>query len=535
MLGNASSSLAAAPAIPFTVTMSEAVNISGTPRIVLDVGGNTRYATYSAGTGTSSLTFTYTATIGDLDLDGLSIASATLDLNGGSVTDLNGNPETNLSFVAPANMSSVKVGYPSLSLDFVADADGRYTLNGTAYNDLTSFLSAAGGTFSRPSIATYFDSTGTLQTAASNTPRFDYDPTTHAAKGILIEESRTNYVKNSQFSGIPVGTSSSTGSWQLSYGSPPGSSISVTGTGTQNGIPYIDIRYLLPTNTTGGTQWPSFGMLFSDAATVSAGATTIFSSWFGITSYSSTGGTCTIGYSNRSYTSGGAYVSEATTSFTSTASYAYRISPVMTHGATAGKAYFAAYVAIPNGASCDITVRLGGPQFELGSFPTSLIPTTSATVTRAADSFHVSTGSWTSVSGGTIYARADYGGLAWPPDVGGVFALNDNTTSNRVDLRAGQMSYFIDGGGSGSTNFPGSFSFAGGLPKKFAITYSASVLATSFEGAAATNATPVLPSGLSRLWVGNIDSGVYWLNGHVAAIKYYPNTVSNTQLQLLTQ
>lgn len=192
MLGNASSSLAAAPAIPFTVTMSEAVNISGTPRIVLDVGGNTRYATYSAGTGTSSLTFTYTATIGDLDLDGIGIASTTLDLNGGSVTDLNGNPETNLSFVAPANMSSVKVGYPSLSLDFVADADGRYTLNGTAYNDLTSFLSAAGGTFSRPSIATYFDSTGTLQTAASNTPRFDYDPTTHAAKGILIEESRTN-------------------------------------------------------------------------------------------------------------------------------------------------------------------------------------------------------------------------------------------------------------------------------------------------------------------------------------------------------
>jgi len=82
-------------------------------------------------------------------------------------------------------------------MDFIYDADGRYTLNGTAYNDLTSFLGASGGTFSRASIGTYFDSSGVLQTTPSGTPRFDHDPVTHAPKGILIEETRTNLIKRS--------------------------------------------------------------------------------------------------------------------------------------------------------------------------------------------------------------------------------------------------------------------------------------------------------------------------------------------------
>ena len=47
-------------------------------------------------------------------------------------------------------------------------------------------------TFTRASTATYFDETGVLQSAAINTPRFDYDPATLAARGFLIEEQRQN-------------------------------------------------------------------------------------------------------------------------------------------------------------------------------------------------------------------------------------------------------------------------------------------------------------------------------------------------------
>ena len=52
-------------------------------------------------------------------------------------------------------------------------------------------------TFTRASPATYTDNTGTIQTAAVNAPRWDYDPVTHALRGVLIEEARTNLLLNS--------------------------------------------------------------------------------------------------------------------------------------------------------------------------------------------------------------------------------------------------------------------------------------------------------------------------------------------------
>ena len=56
-------------------------------------------------------------------------------------------------------------------------------------------------TFTRSTTGTYFDANGVMQTAASNTPRFDHDPVTGVAKGLLVEEQRTNLVKYSNGSG----------------------------------------------------------------------------------------------------------------------------------------------------------------------------------------------------------------------------------------------------------------------------------------------------------------------------------------------
>ncbi len=83
--------MSAAPAwaagqIPFTINLSEAVTVTGTPRIRMDVGGATRYATYTSGSGTSALTFTYQMVSGDVDADGVQLFSP-MEFNGGTITD----------------------------------------------------------------------------------------------------------------------------------------------------------------------------------------------------------------------------------------------------------------------------------------------------------------------------------------------------------------------------------------------------------------------------------------------------------------
>ena len=98
---------AAGANLDFTLTASEPVTVTGSPRIAIDVGGTTRYATYASGSGTAALTFSYAVQSGDFDANGITIASP-LDLNGGTLTDLVGNPSSAFSFTVP-DTSALKV------------------------------------------------------------------------------------------------------------------------------------------------------------------------------------------------------------------------------------------------------------------------------------------------------------------------------------------------------------------------------------------------------------------------------------------
>ena len=101
------STSALAATLNFTLTLSEPVTVTGTPRIAVDVGGVTRYADYTAGSGTSSLTFSYAVQARDFDANGIALVSP-LDLNGGNFADGTGNVATNLSFTAP-DTSGIKI------------------------------------------------------------------------------------------------------------------------------------------------------------------------------------------------------------------------------------------------------------------------------------------------------------------------------------------------------------------------------------------------------------------------------------------
>lgn len=108
--------------IEVTVTFTEAVDVTGTPQITLDVGGATKEADYASGTGTTELVFAYTILAGDTDADGVSIDANSLALNGGTIKDGAGNNAT-LTHSAVTDDSGHKVDTTAPSLSSPTDAE----------------------------------------------------------------------------------------------------------------------------------------------------------------------------------------------------------------------------------------------------------------------------------------------------------------------------------------------------------------------------------------------------------------------------
>ncbi|MBF0240329.1 MAG: Ig-like domain-containing protein, partial [SAR324 cluster bacterium] len=75
-------------AITINVVFEDVVTVStsgGTPRLLLETGSTDRYATYSSGSGTTTLNFTYTVQAGDNSSDLQYASTSALELNGSSM------------------------------------------------------------------------------------------------------------------------------------------------------------------------------------------------------------------------------------------------------------------------------------------------------------------------------------------------------------------------------------------------------------------------------------------------------------------
>ncbi|WP_413294810.1 hypothetical protein ACLSU7_06825 [Bdellovibrio sp. HCB185ZH] len=97
------------------VTFNEPVSVTGTPRILMETGGTTRYATLWSGQGTSTLTFRYTVATGDNSADLDYAAAAVISLNGGALKDTLGNNAT-LTLPAAGSANSL-AGQKSISVN----------------------------------------------------------------------------------------------------------------------------------------------------------------------------------------------------------------------------------------------------------------------------------------------------------------------------------------------------------------------------------------------------------------------------------
>ena len=487
--------------IPFTINLSEVVIVTGTPRIAVDVGGNQRFANYTSGTGTNALTFTLSPAIGDIDLDGVTLSSP-IDLNGGTIKDAIGNDAT-LTFIPP-NTAGIKINYPSLGMDFTNGTSGRYTVNGTAYNDFSSFLAATGGTFSRSSIGTYFDSTGALQTASANTPRFDYDPVTHQPKGIMIEESRTNLLTYSNMS--------ATTGWA-------GSNTSLLTVNNPGSLPAGASACLRDEVNTG----QAFGFVHQ-ILTLSLNTTYTFSAWVYIPSTVPAGkAALTAWYNNAGWlTISSNFITERdqwvrkTHTFTTNATYPTTIIGAGLSNASPG---LQSYVCLA--------------QLEQGAFATSYIPTTTAAVTRARDILSLPIASWFNPAQMTM--NAEYRSGATNGYSTRIASLNEVTHQNTFQLAnsgAGSLLSQKVIGGSILNNF--GQPYVSNTDYKIAGAISSTTNSIATNGTLFSNPNFNIPSGMNRLEIGHENSGSL-LNGTIKKLKYYPSAITDPQLQLMTQ
>lgn len=409
-------------------------------------------------------------------------------------------------------------GRPSLNLDFLNSStlDPRIT-------------------FTRASNATRFNSSGVLTTAAANDPRFDYDPVTLAPLGLLLEEQRTNSIRNSTMVGAAAGTPGTLPTnWTISS---PGVTSSVVGSGSVNGLPYVDVRFAGTTNSTSGT------VVFDTSSAIAAtqNQTWSISGWVALVGGSTSNVTSMRFIIDERSAANSYLLSNTQPSFqASVASTPTRFSYTATLS-NASTAYIQPFFRFtcPTASAIDFTVRLAAPQIEQGAFATSFIPTSTVAVQRSADVASMSGtnfSSWYNASAGTFLVEGSTASFANSP----IFLMpHDGSSTNYINapiLTTSGLARFAGViGGVAMTNVNTSNSATVNTNLKAAAAFQASDQAICLNaGTVATGTNASLPA-VNTLQLGNWRSGAgNSINGYLRRISYFPRRLSNSELQALT-
>jgi hypothetical protein len=368
-------------------------------------------------------------------------------------------------------------------------------------------------TFTRASTATYFNSAGVLTSAAINVPRFDYNPSTLTARGLLIEESRANLLLQS-------------------------ADLYETGTGAVNWIYSIGA-------VAANTQIAPDGTLSADTLTTTGGgaqsiyqsATVSASTSYTFSVYVRLGTMLVSDYKIAVYNNStpGFIASDIVPLQTPTTSGWTRITYTFTTpvGCTSVRVY-----PFRNGiglSSC--TVFLWGAQLEAGAFPTSYIPTTTTALTRSADVAQVNTLSpWYNASEGTIYSEGSVASFAATP---AITSFSDGTdTGNLIQTNTSSLGVVrlrvTIGGVAQVNNISSGVTATANTTFKSASTYKASDFAISVNAAAAaTQASGSVPTP-TQLRFMQTGSGGSIFTGYLRRITYYPRRLSNAELVSIT-
>lgn len=366
--------------------------------------------------------------------------------------------------------------------------------------------------------STYYPTT----TAAYYGPRLVYDPVTLASLGILVEEARTNLCLQSQTLGTTWSPSNTT----------VGSDVTASPDGTSNAD---KLQEDAATSTHGLQQFLAYSN--ATAYTLSGYFKAAERSWCWLF-FPSAAFTATSGYYFNLATGvvGAAIGSGVTAAIQSVGNGWYRCSITKTSTAAAsGNTGFGIATADVTNSYTGTTgsgIYAFGLQLEAGTGASSPIPTTTASVTRAADV--------PAVTGLNVtYPLSMVSTFQRDWDAGSaqiITQVDAGSNSQRAYLLVNASDLFAAAAAGGSTT--GNTSVSGATTPGVAYVGAMRALTDDFVAArdgalSVVDANFGYPTTATTLRIGGESGGAY-LNGTISRIRIYNRALSDAQLQSLT-
>ena len=355
---------------------------------------------------------------------------------------------------------------------------------------------------SRPNNATRVDEQGKIQVAPADTPRFDYDPVTGELKGLLIEESRTNYIVNSE----------NFQTWTRGTNTTVTPSAALSPDGTMNATRLI---HSAPSSSWLYTLNEISGITTGEKVTLSLYVKAV-----------------SVGIDDQVYIkfrySNNSYIHQA--QFTATGEW-QRISATFTLDAsydTSGGMW------IDNGSSSLLDAYIWGAQIERGSFPTSYIPTSGASATRSADDCDITGANFTDFYNhdeGTLITEFDVDSLG--VDKSGV-TIDSGANTNRIIHSLGYSGADVGAVSirDGANNTLNITAIVGTY--KVGSTHLAGSFKAFVNGSLLGEHLVDPPNSLNNLKVGRSTTNTSYLNGHIKRVIYFPKALSDSLMEKLT-
>jgi hypothetical protein len=391
-------------------------------------------------------------------------------------------------------------------------------------------------TRSASNVATRINSLGFIETVADNVPRLDY-PLGGAVNGcpaLLVEPAATNSIRNNSMVGAVAGSPGTLPTNWSSSGS--GLTRQSVATGTLNGIPYVDIRV-------SGTATNTFYDIFWDANNVIAALITqdwVGSCYLQIAAQPNPPVNYTLAM--REFNSVGGFLGVFQSSALSVSTASFNRFSFTRALNQAGVAFVhpSLFATLVNGQAYDFTIRIGYPQMERGTVATSVIPTTTAAITRGGEVIRkTSITSLIGQSEGTAYFEVEVTDEArnkW-------FCTLDSASNSFIQMWVNpsrQISAQINNSGTIVVSVLTSSVLAIGYHKvAFAYNTATNGCIMYVDGvqnpvATRTVGSPGLPAFNNMTFGGYIAGTTESIKAHVRAGAVYPNRLSNTELATLT-